>query len=663
MLNNRSLHILAVSLPAVFIVLLMFFSSIGTGVAQGTTVSNNSTSPAAGAGNLPLVPVPVQAGSITLNFSGVYQGNAKVMVTFNMSNPAGLSTFLLNVENPSNPMYRHYITAQQFASDFSISSYVYNLAASYFSSYKGLSVKTYPDRVSILVTGKAATLDQAFHTELVRTAGGFYHASGQPMLPENIAGSVSQISGLTDTPIHVNTQIGHATASSSENTQLSTNGYPQPVVYLNNQYDFGSNFQVAYQENPLFGITYPTNEVIATILWSGFNFSGQSVGPFYPKDIYAYYNASLPAGEPHPIIHAVPLNGALLPGISSTYDISGASLENTLDLEMAGSTAPGSNIYNVYSPTPTFINLDSEFAFVLNPNSSYQMLSHVSVISNSWGGYDHKDTAFMIYMQEAAARGITVLASSGDSADSSNSSFFLGGSDQQWFPSTMAYNTFGVTSVGGTNVTLTPDLHIQNQTGWYMSPEYTGDGPIGSTGGISTVYTEPVWQRLSPANSLIQNKGRGTPDIAGTANHTLIYLTVFGFSYYNDPFFYYAWGTSVASPLYAGIVAEMNAVLSHFGKGDLGYLNPLIYRLADIQFASTYTNSHNGYGPFQYRGQHGLFFNPFDTVIYGHNVLYSDQFGYDLVTGWGSLNALNFTLDAALTVSDANHLQPMYRTT
>ncbi len=660
MLSNRNLHSLTVCPPAVLIALLMLFSSAGIGVAHGKTVSTNQASPYVGTGLSPLAAVPAAAGSVNSNISGIYHGDAKVMVTFNLSDPAGLSLFLKNVENPSSPMYRHYLTAKQFASDFSVQPSVYDTAAAYFSSFLGLTVKKYPDRLSILVTGSASSIGQAFHTELGTGAGGAYHATAQPMLPASIAGSVSAVTGLTNSPIQVNTQVGHATGSIAGNSQPSPGEYPQPVVYLNTQYDFGSDFQVAYQENPLFRIAYPTNELIVTMLWSGFNYSGQSVGPFYPKDIYAYYNASLPAGEPHPTIHAVPLNGAPLPGISSTYDISGASLENTLDLEMAGSTAPGSNIYNVYSPTPTLINLDSQFAFVLNPNSSYPMLNHVSVISNSWGSYDHKDTAFMQYMQEAAARGISVLASSGDSASSPNSSYYFGGPDQQWFPSAMAYNTFGVTSVGGTNVTLSPDLHIQDQTGWFMSPSYIAGGPIGSTGGISTVYQEPVWQRLSPANNIIQNNGRGAPDIAGTANHTLIYLTVFGYSYYNDPYFYYAWGTSVASPLYAGMVAEINAVLSHFGMGDLGYLNPLIYRLADIQFASTYMHSHNGFGPFQYRGFHGFFYDPFESVNYGHNVLYEDQYGYDLVTGWGSLNALNFTLNAAFSVGYPSHFRSGY---
>ena len=82
----------------------------------------------------------------------------------------------------------------------------------------------------------------------------------------------------------------------------------------------------------------------------------------------------------------VPINGAVKPGLSATYDTTGANDENTLDLEMVGSTAPGASIYNVYGPNSTYLSIDSAFAFILNPNSTYKALDNVSVITNSWGG-------------------------------------------------------------------------------------------------------------------------------------------------------------------------------------------------------------------------------------------------------------------------------------
>jgi len=50
------------------------------------------------------------------------------------------------------------------------------------------------------------------------------------------------------------------------------------------------------------------------------------------------------------------------------------------------------------------------------------------------------------HLEEAQARGITVLAISGDSGDSSSSAWGIGNT---WFPGSMAYDTFGDVAVGG----------------------------------------------------------------------------------------------------------------------------------------------------------------------------------------------------------------------
>ncbi|EQD30813.1 hypothetical protein B2A_13981, partial [mine drainage metagenome] len=186
----------------------------------------------------------------------------------------------------------------------------------------------------------------------------------------------------------------------------------------------------------------------------------------------------------------VPINGAPKPGISASYDQSGANIENTLDLEMVGSTAPGASIYNVYGPSATYTNLDDALAYILNPNSSVPGLKNVSVVTNSWGGSDQNDSSWYQYLEEAQTRGITVLASSGDSGNNPNSSKWTGTGPE--FPSTMAFNDFGVTAVGGTTLVVNDRpgtdpahyLHIQSQIAWNISAADTSDsGPAGSSGG------------------------------------------------------------------------------------------------------------------------------------------------------------------------------------
>lgn len=631
---------------SILLVLIMIISSLTVLSVQHSSGSFSLT-PSLNSSNITinkfqphggLIDVPHFSPSVSNSTGNAYNGTISVMVSFSLNNQSSLNSLLSGLQNVNSPDYHRYLTRSQFVSKYSVPVQTYNRAITYFSSFTGLSVREYSDRISMQITGSAGSIGSAFNTTF-SYGNGTYHADSTPELPAGIGHYVSFVSGLSDAAKLHTTVLRGTPAFLPAQYSSAVAGYPNPVKYPAFQGIFGSDMQIAYQEQSLLNITYASNEVIATILWSGQNASGQNVGAFYPSDISAYYNATIPSNEPKPHAHGVPVNGAPAPGISSTYDTTGASLENTLDLEMAGSMAPGANIYNVYGPNATYESLYSALAFVLNPNSSYQQLNNVSVISNSWGGSDYNSSVWYSYMEEAAARGITVLASSGDSGDNPASPKNFGGPDNLWYPASMAYNSFGVTAVGGTNVTLGPNLELKNQNAWYMN---TSKGWVGSTGGISSVYGEPAWQSSSLANEVIKGAGRGVPDIAGLANNTITFETVNGVSYDSFSRYYTDWGTSVASPLYAGMMAETDAVLHHYDQNNVGYLNPFIYKIADKQFkpyTRTFATGFEQTGSFN----SSIGMAAFSNVYKGHNDLYRASYGYNLVTGWGSINAYNFT--------------------
>ena len=589
--------------------------------------------------------VPTSPSSVDSSISTAFNGSVSVIVTFSFNNQSRLNSLLSNLSNPESSGYHKFMTRSQFTDNFSVSQSVYSQAVSYLSQYSGISVKTYEDRVSIQVTGPAGKIGDLLNTSIVTNSNNRsrYFAAAAPELPSSLATYVSQVTGLSNAPapIQYNMETGGQALPKGAVTSVD-GGYPSPSINGGTQYIYGSDLQVAYDEQSLLNITYPTNEVIATILWAGTNSSGAPVGAFDPSDIYSYYNSTLPPYEPHPNVHGVPINGAISPGISAGNDTTGASTENTLDLEMVGSTAPGASIYNVYGPNSSYENLDSALAFILNPNSTYSALNNVTVITNSWGGPEYNNTVWYQYLQEAQARGITVLASSGDSGDNNFSSKYISNpyypGDYVQFPASMAYNNFGITSVGGTTLTLSTDLHIVNQTAWYESNISTGGNPAGSAGGISEVFGEPSWQLNTEANLILSGNGLGVPDISAIGNNTIIYQTVGGTS--NA---FSIGGTSVASPVEAGIVAEIDAVLNHYNQSNLGYLNPIIYSLANKQVTPMEITSDTGYiSTGSYNST--LPTLPFYNVMYGRNHVYNATFGYNLVTGWGSIDAYNFTM-------------------
>jgi len=514
---------------------------------------------------------------------------------------------------------------------------------SYFSQFPEVKIKTYADRVSIKITGPAYDIGHLFNTTIESNNTSNYFVNSAPELPASFVPYVSEVAGLSNTKLSFHFNLADKLEVPVESRPVRVDGgYPSPLNNNGTQNIYGSDLQVAYDEQSLLNITYPINEVIATILWAGTNSSGEQVGPFDPSDIYSYFNATLPSYEPHPEVFGVPLNGAAKPGISASYDVTGANQENTLDLEMVGSTAPGARIYNVYGSNATTESLDSALAFILNPNSSYPALNNVSVITNSWGGTDSNNTVWYQYLEEAQVRGISVLASSGDSGDNNQSSKYVGSTVE--FPSAMAYNNFGVTAVGGDTIILADNLHILNETAWYISSADSSDGgPAGSTGGISSIFKEPVWQLSTEANRVINGKGRGVPDISAIANNTIVYITENGKNYYGNHTYYTFGGTSVASPVEAGIVAEIDAVLNHYNQPNLGYLNPIIYSLANKQIEPMNNTLHTGYIP---TGNYNstLPMLPFYNVMFGRNHVYNATYGYNLVTGWGSIDAYNFSM-------------------
>ncbi|MCL4325535.1 MAG: protease pro-enzyme activation domain-containing protein [Candidatus Thermoplasmatota archaeon] len=585
--------------------------------------------------------------------TGPYTGMMTVMVSFKLSNRTELNQYLTNLSEFNNPEYHHYMSRADFTAKFSPSETLYSNAVNYFSKFPSTRVTTFSDRVSIVIKAPSRVIEKIFNVSIENYRMNnieFYSTDNKPALPSYIGQSIDYISGLSNqSSIQLNSYPAGGMRRFNEKQLLKSNniitsgGFPQPVTSGGVQNIYGSDLQVAYDEQTLLNTTYPTNEVIATILWSGSNSSGTPVGPFYPSDIYAYYNATLPSYEPHAKVYGVPINGAPEPGVSATYDATGANGENTLDLEMVGSTAPGASVFNVYGPNATITNLNEAFAYILNPNASFPQLNKVSVITNSWGGPEYNNTVWYTYLQEAQARGITVLASSGDSGDNPSSSKYTPNpnypSDYVQFPSAMAYNSFGVTAVGGTTLTLSSNLQIFNQTAWYISASDSADGgPAGSTGGISQVFPEPVWQLNTEANNTLQGHGRGVPDIAAIGNNTIIYISINGSGKGIAE-----GGTSVASPVEAGIVAEMDAILNLNAQPNLGYLNPLIYPLANQQVAPQTTTSTTGFY------QTGVYNStlptlPFYNVMYGRNHVYNAYYGYNLVTGWGSIDAYNFTM-------------------
>lgn len=257
--------------------------------------------------------------------------------------------------------------------------------------------------------------------------------------------------------------------------------------------------------------------------------------------------------------------------------------EETLDVEAVHALAPGANI--VYVGGADCSNgLDEAWASSID--------NHVAdIITNSWGnGTDDINLLgadFVAFYEQfslqAALTGITVTFSSGDAGDQT-----AGGTDVASktvdFPADLPF----VTGVGGTSVGINRAGRRVFEHGWQTSYAPLTDGAWGTPayssgggGGTSVIFAQPFYQRGKVPAAISQYFGgepaRAVPDIAlaGDPNTGFRVGQTQAFPegvHYDE---YRIGGTSLSSPLLAGLLALANQKAGH----PLGFVNPQLYNL------------------------------------------------------------------------------------
>jgi hypothetical protein len=445
------------------------------------------------------------------------------------------------------------------------------------------------------------------------------------------------------------------------------------------QWFIGSDYTQATRTSGLFptspdvsNATFPTHEAVATILMSSYNTTlGMDLPPWDPAVVNQYYNDTLPSSWPHPSLLGVgvTVDGVTPPApgtFNNVNDSTGDEIENSLDLEMVGSLAPGALVANFYFSSTVYLGttqgdwgpIADDFAQTLAQALDYSYPNAtLAAVTNSYGLPDLNDSMWDAELVNAATTGVTVLAASGDQGNAPND---LSGRFQgQWptWPGTAAGNTSGTIAVGGASMTLAgvptgtyveggtlPDSYdasvsgIQSEVAWYS----VGANVTGTEGGASVLTPEPSWQFDSAAQpaivnmTLLQNLNRldrAEPDLAGPANNTISYVLAYNGTLY----FTVLEGTSIASPVLAGMLASAAAVAGH----RFGFLDPELYRIG----------SYFALNP-------GLA-DPFENVSSGHNYLFTAQPGWDALTGWGTVDAVNLVAaDANATIAGFQDTKP-----
>jgi kumamolisin len=285
--------------------------------------------------------------------------------------------------------------------------------------------------------------------------------------------------------------------------------------------------------------------------------------------------------------------GTNSPGTKPASGKPGPNGEVTVDITTAAAVAPGATIAMYFAPMTQdgWIQAVTTAIHVTTPRPS--------VISISWGWRETSSSwtkgaikAISGAFQEAAALGVTVFVASGDWGSNGDASGAQGAPAIVQYPASDP----NVTACGGSTITTAP-LPVKQGT-WGLSG-----------GGVSTVFPLPTWQAQAGVPKSINPGGavgRGVPDISGYPGpyNTYVFGVRFGMT-----------GTSLVSPLYAGLVARINEALAD--EAVAGYLNPRLYLPAN---AAAFTDIDDGISN-AYNGSPG----------------YESKAGWDPCTGLGSV--------------------------
>jgi kumamolisin len=433
------------------------------------------------------------------------------------------------LEKAGTPPYRH-LSREEFAAAHRADPDDLQKVDEFAHSH-GLAVKEVNAAAgTMLLTGPAASFNKAFGVELQKYEHPdftYRGRTGHVRIPQQLADIVEAVLGLDNRPqVEPKFQIFDDTDGFAIANQATISYTPPQIAQL---YNFPSNVDCSEQ---CIGII--------------------ELGGGYNQAEMQQYFSSL--GVPEPAITDVSVNGAVN---QPTGDPNGADGEVVLDIEVAGSIATGVKLAVYFAP-----NTDAGFLNAIN-TAVHDTKNKPSVISISWGNAESQWTnqamqAMNRAFQDAAAVGVTVCCASGDRGSADGVTDGLVHVD---FPASSPYAlACGGTHLEGSGQTITQEV-VWN------------DGPDSSTGGgVSEVFDLPKWQTAAHVPSSANpghRKGRGVPDVAGDADPATGYQilvdgkqAVFG-------------GTSAVAPLWAGLIALLNAQLGH----PVGFFNPTLYKL------------------------------------------------------------------------------------
>jgi len=531
----------------------------------------------------------------------VTSGTVSARVYLAGQDPAGLAAYAAAVSQPGNAAYGQFLSPAQVQARFGPTSAQIAAVRAWLTG-AGLTVTAVDDSVDgyVAVSGPVSDAASAFSVTFQNFRGPDKRTDRAPAqsasAPASVGSAVLGVTGL-DTATH-QMKPGDTLPPPDPNYWVAgpcSQYYAQKIA---------TNVPTAYGKHQPWNVCgYTPSQVRGAygVSTSGMTGKGQTVAIV---DAYASPTMQSDANQFAKVVGDKPfrpgqyqqhLPGTFTDTAADVCDAPGWYGEETLDVESVHGQAPDANVHYVAAASCNDADLLTALAYIVDNHLA-------SIVSDSWGEpsqYETMAREFDHLFKVGAIEGIGFFFSSGDSGYESLNENGASSYLQTDYPPSSPW----VTSVGGTSLAIGKAQNYEfetswgtiqnplaaNGTSWSDTPPgpYPADYDGSGGGGVSTVYTQPFYQRGVVPDSLATHLPDGTtsttpmrvePDVAALADPST--GIAIGQTTLQPDGKTYAFslsrigGTSVACPVFAGIEADAQQAAGHV----LGFANPSIYQ-------------------------------------------------------------------------------------
>lgn len=643
-----------------------------TSAATASAATTTSASSSAAGRSLP-GSVPSWAKAVHKVGASNLAGKATFRVYLDNRDAAGAAAYALAVSTKGDAAYGHFLTPAQYAARFSPTQASWNGVAAWLKG-QGFTVAAAPgNRKYVEATGTLAQAARSFHTSFGQYAvdGHTVRANASALVVPSTLRQVQGVVGLDEAQTLAQPNLRLPAPGGFRNAQPCSASWGQKTVTKNRTPDGtalpGSPAAYApcgYAGAQLQG-AYGLTGVIDTYGGKGVTIGiiDAYASTTIESDANTYFaRHGLPTFTPGQFTQIVP-PGVYNKPTNKKHDPTGWAGEETLDVEAVHTMAPKANITYIGAPN-NFRDMDAIMNRVVMSHSA-------DIVSNSYG-YGGEALPWgtikpsLDTQIQAAAEGISLFFSSGDSGDETGGSAAAFKSASPDWPASSPF----VTAVGGTSLGIGADNTRTFELGWETSRSSLakdangnsvwGDPTYlyGSGGGTSRLFVQPAYQQgvvpdalaLGSTSGGRSQKMRVVPDVAAVGDPTTGML-VGETQQFSDAVRYDEYrigGTSLASPIYAGIFANVVQAAGH----RYGLANPALYAARSATYdvttsalatylgavRSDFVNGEDATGGYRYTARwfdadNGTT-NPSGTTYDGLTIHVAN--GYDDVTGVGS---------------------------